>query len=250
MTLLLSIYIFIVGLMLGSFYNVVALRVPEGQSIVRPPSQCPSCHHRLRVRDLVPVFSYIWSRGRCRHCKSPISAQYPLVELATGLLFLWAFLRFDFTNATIAGFVLVSLGVIVTVTDLQFMRIPNKVLLAFLPVLLIITIIFPWQGVWSSLLGAATGFGITFIIAILTKGMGMGDVKLFALLGWIVGFPNVLLAFLIACALGSFVGGILIAAGKVTRKQPIPFAPWLAAGAWMAFVYGEQIIGGYLSLIS
>ncbi len=250
MTLLISIYVFLIGLILGSFYNVVALRVPEGQSIVRPPSRCPHCDTRLRSRDLIPVVSYVLSGGRCRHCQARISLQYPLAEVATGLLFLWIYARFGFTGESLIGFALVSLCVIVTITDFKFMRIPNKVLLAFLPLLLLLRIYFPLHALWVHLLGAALGLGITLAIAVLTRGMGMGDVKLFALFGWVLGFPQAIVAFILACALGSLVGGLLILTGKVQKKQHIPFAPWLAAGTLMAFGYGSQIISGYLSLIS
>ena len=136
MTLTISIYLFILGLVCGSFYNVVGLRVPLGQSLVRPPSSCPSCGHRLTARDLFPVLSYMVSRGRCRHCAASVPALYPAGELATGLLFLWAYLRFGPTIQGLIGVLLASLAVIVTVSDMRYMRIPNAVLLAFLPVLL------------------------------------------------------------------------------------------------------------------
>lgn len=240
---------FILGLILGFFYKMIALRIPTGHSEINPSLQCSSCQVRLGIYDIIPVLSYVASRGRCGHCGARKSAQYPFVELATGLMFVWTFHCFGFSASCIAGIVLVSLGVIVTVTDLNYMKIPNQVLLAFLPLLLVITIFFPWQGFLSSLLGAAVGLGITLLIAVLTDGMGMGDVKLFALLGWIVGLPQVILAFFIACVLGSLIGGGLIISGKIASKQRIPFAPWLAIGAWVAFAYGEQMMAGYLLLI-
>lgn len=130
------------------------------------------------------------------------------------------------------------------------MRIPNKVLLAFLPLLVLLRIAIPLHPLWNHLLGAVAGLGITLAIALLTRGMGMGDVKLFALFGWVLGFPQVIVAFILACALGSLAGGLLILTGRVKRKQHIPFAPWLAAGTVITFGYGTQIISGYLSLIS
>ncbi|WP_042195597.1 prepilin peptidase [Paenibacillus camerounensis] len=248
MTIVIAGYITLVGLILGSFYNVVALRVPAGESLVRPPSHCTSCGTRLTARDLLPVASYLLSWGRCRHCGAKVSPLYMLGEMATGLLFLWVYLQYGLSGQGITGFVLVSLAVIVTVADLKYMLIPNKVLLFFLPLLLVLVILFPEGPLWSQLLGGSAG-GLIILLLALLGGMGMGDVKLFALLGWVIGFPNVILAFLIACTLGSLAGGTLILLGKVKRRQPIPFGPWLAAGSLIAFSYGSQLISGYLALI-
>ncbi|MBW4081630.1 A24 family peptidase [Paenibacillus sp. S150] len=248
MTIVLAVYITLTGLILGSFYNVVALRVPVGESLLRPSSRCTSCGTQLTARDLVPVLSYLLSGGKCRHCGAKVSPLYMLGEAATGLLFLGVYMRFGLTGNGVIGWMLVSLSVIVTVADLRFMLIPNKVLLFFLPLLLWLVIVFPGGPLWSHLLGGVVGCVIVLLLALL-GGMGMGDVKLFALLGWVVGFPNVLLAFLIACALGTVAGGTLMLLGRVKRKQPIPFGPWLAAGSMIAFSYGSHLISGYLALI-
>ncbi|MGF7049501.1 leader peptidase (prepilin peptidase)/N-methyltransferase [Paenibacillus sp. DS2015] len=250
MTIFIGIYVTLLGLVLGSFYNVVGLRIPEGESIVRPPSQCPQCGTVLRHRDLIPIVSYLLSAARCRHCRARISLQYPLVEAATALLFLWVYIRFGLTGEGIMGFILVSLAVIITVTDCKFMLIPNKVLLFFLPLLFIMRLVCPLDTGWNHLLGAVVGGGVILLIMFLSRGgMGMGDVKLFILFGWVVGFPQVILAFIIACTLGSMVGGLLLLLGVIRRKQPIPFGPWLAIGTLVSYGYGQQIISGYLSLI-
>lgn len=248
MTIFIAIYITLLGLVLGSFYNVVALRLPAGESLISPPSHCPSCGTRLKGRDLVPVLSYLLARGKCRHCGSRVSPLYLLGEMATGLLFLGMYLRFGLSGQGITGLVLVSLAVIVSMADFKYMLIPNKVLLAFTPLLLATVLLFPQGTLWEHALGGALGGTVVLVLA-LTGGMGMGDVKLFALLGWTVGFPNVILAFLLACLLGTIAGGGLILSGKVKRKQPIPFGPWLAAGSLIAFSYGSQLISGYFSLI-
>ncbi|WP_151733787.1 prepilin peptidase [Paenibacillus tengchongensis] len=248
MTIIIAIYITLLGLVLGSFYNVVALRVPAGESLNSPPSHCTGCGTRLKARDLVPVFSWLASRGKCRHCGAKVSVLYPLGELATGLLFLWSYLEFGLTIRGITAIALSSLAVIVTVADMKYMLIPNKVLLFFTPLLLVLTLLNaegPW---WLYLLGAVIGGGIILPFAWF-GGMGMGDLKLFALLGLVIGFPGVLLAFFTACLLGTLVGGTLQLTGVVKRGQRVPFGPWLAAGALLAYGYGSQIIGGYLSLI-
>lgn len=248
MTIFISIYITLLGMILGSFYNVVALRVPVGESLLHPPSHCPNCNTRLKARDLLPVISYLLSAGKCRYCGTKVSPLYPLGEAATGLLFLWVYLQFGLTVNGIVGLLLVSLAVIVTVADLKYMLIPNKVLLFFLPLLLILVLFFPEGPLWHHLLGGAIGGAVILPFALL-GGMGVGDVKLFALLGLVIGFPNVILAFLLACLLGSVVGGILILLGIVQRKQPVPFGPWLALGTLIAYGYGSHLIGLYLSFI-
>lgn len=248
MTTIIGIYITFIGMVLGSFYNVVGLRVPLRQSIIRPPSQCGTCHKQLSGRDLIPILSYLLAQGKCRHCGTKVSALYPIGEAVTGLIFLWLYLRFGLTMQSIIGFVLVSMLVIVTVSDLKYMRIPNSVLLFFLPILGVLTLLFPSGSIWQHLLGAVLGGGIILVLAWL-GGMGMGDVKLFALCGFVVGFPGVILAFLTACLLGTIAGGSLMLLGVIKRQQPVPFGPWLAVGTLITYGYGSQIIGGYLSLI-
>jgi len=248
MTILIASYITLLGFILGSFYNVVGLRVPVKESLLHPPSHCPNCNTRLKARDLFPVFSYLLSGGKCRYCGTQVSVLYPLGEAATGLLFLWVYLQFGLTGKALLGFCLVSLSIIVTVADLKYMLIPNKVLLCFLPLLFALVMLFTDEPLWHHWLGALMGGGMILPFALL-GGMGLGDVKLFALLGWVIGFPNVILAFLLACLLGSVVGGLLILFGVVKRKQPIPFGPWLAVGTLMAYSCGSSIISTYLSLI-
>ncbi|RIX54045.1 prepilin peptidase [Paenibacillus nanensis] len=249
MNALISIYLFILGLVLGSFFNVVGLRVPLKQSIVHPPSTCPHCANRLQAKQLIPVVSWLLSRGKCSFCKSSISPVYPLGELATGFLFVWIYLTFGNTRETVVGLVLVSLCVIVTVSDLKYMLIPNRILLAFAPVFLLLRVLFPAGSVWQHVWGALLGGGVLMLIVFVSRGgMGLGDVKLFALLGWIIGFPNVIVAFLLAFLAGTLIGGALLLTGVIQKKQPVPFGPYLAFGALLAFTYGADWIPLYLSL--
>lgn len=249
MNLFISIYIFILGLIFGSFFNVVGLRVPVKQSIVNPPSQCPHCGNRLKARDLIPVLSWLMAKGKCRSCSAPISYVYPLGELATGFLFLWMYLTFGITWETLIGLLLISMSVIITVSDLKYMLIPNRILLAFVPLFIILRFIYPLGSIWSHAAGALLGGGVLLLVVIITRGgMGMGDVKLFLLLGWVIGFPNLIPAFILACLAGTIIGGLLLLLRIVQRKQPIPFGPFLAFGALAAFAYGEGWISFYLSI--
>lgn len=173
--------------------------------------------------------------------------QVRIANLATALLALWVFMQFGFTGESLIGVALICLGVIVTITDCTFRIIPNKILLVFLPVMLILRIGFPLHALWNHLLGAVLGLGITLAIARLMRGMGMGDVKLFGLMGWVLGLPQMLVAFVIACFLGGLAGTLALWAKKERR---IPFAPWLTAGTLVSFGYGSEIADWYLALIS
>ncbi|MBB3108728.1 leader peptidase (prepilin peptidase)/N-methyltransferase [Paenibacillus phyllosphaerae] len=251
MTIAIAIYLFILGLACGSFYNVVGLRVPAKQSVVHPPSHCTSCGTQLRRRDLVPVLSYVLSKGKCRHCGAGVSFVYPLGELLTGLLFAGMYLRFGFTLDMLMGLLLVSLSVIITVSDLKYQLIPNTILLAFLPFLAVLRVYHHDLPLWEYLLGALVGGGVIVLVILLSRGgMGLGDAKLLAVLGLVVGYKLILIALFLACLVGTLIGGPLLALRIVKRKQPIPFGPFLALGTLLAYCYGDQLLNSYLSLIS
>jgi leader peptidase (prepilin peptidase)/N-methyltransferase len=250
MTIFIGCCVFGLGLLFGSFFNVVGMRVPANESIVFPGSYCPSCKSSLKGRDLIPLLSFMISRAQCRYCKQSVSWLYPLGEVATGILFLWVYLRFGLTLAGLNGLILVSLTIIISIADLKYMLIPNKILLFFLPVMLLLRWWFPLHTLRSHLLGALVGGGIILLIIIVSRGgMGMGDAKLFFLCGWVVGFPYILLALFIACLLGTLVGGILLLLRIVKRKQPIPFGPFLALGALITYGYGSDIVQIYLTIL-
>ncbi|MDW2875787.1 MULTISPECIES: prepilin peptidase [Bacillaceae] len=235
------------GLLLGSFYNVVGLRVPLKQSIVKPRSHCPYCQHTLRPYELIPVVSYLLQGGKCRRCKAPVSFLYPAVELATGLLFVLAPLLMGWTLELIIAWTLISLMVIVFVSDIKYMIIPDKVLLVFAVIFLLERIFLPLSPWWDSLLGAAAGFFLLLFIAVISKGgMGGGDIKLFAVIGLALGTKLVLLTFFFATIFGAVfaLAGMLI--GKVEKGKPIPFGPYIALGSLTAYFFGQRILDWYL----
>jgi len=249
--LYLLISIFILGLILGSFYNVVGLRVPEKQSIVAPRSACPHCHHQLTSFELIPVFSYMFLGGKCRQCKARISPIYPLMELATGLLFVLAPLILGWTNELFVAWTLISLFIIIFVSDITYMIIPDKVLLFFTGIFLLERIVIPLQPWWDSLAGAAAGFLLLLFIAVISKGgMGGGDIKLFALIGFVMGIKLVFISFFISALYGAIFGIIGLMTGKVKRKNPIPFGPFIAAGTLTAYFYGDMILLKYLQFLA
>ena len=244
MIILITLY----GLLFGSFFNVVGLRFPAGQSIVRPRSACPKCDHTLTARELIPVLSYMMQRGKCRVCRTGISPLYPLTELATALLFLYAYLSFGLTAEFFIGILFISLLLIITVSDLAYMIIPDKILLFFAALFIIGRVFWPLSPWWDSLLGAAVGFFLLLLIAILSKGgMGGGDIKLFAVIGFVIGMKAVLLTFFLSCAFGAFIGLFLLFFGIVKRGKPMPFGPFIAVAAISVYFYSDRIIVWYFS---
>jgi leader peptidase (prepilin peptidase) / N-methyltransferase len=242
--------ILFLGLLLGSFYNVVGLRVPEGKSIVAPRSSCPKCGHQLTALELIPVLSYLFQRGKCRQCKIGISPVYPFFEFLTGLLFAAAFLMTGWNFELVIALTLISLFIIITVSDLAYMIIPDKVLLVFAGFFALERIYLPLMPWWDSLIGAAAGFILLLLIAFASKGgMGCGDIKLFALIGFAVGFKLMLLAFFFSTFFGAFFGIIGLLFGLVKKKEPIPFGPFIAIGTLTAYFFGENIVDWYLNLL-
>nr|WP_216367423.1 A24 family peptidase [Anoxybacillus sp. EFIL] len=242
---------FLLGLLLGSFYNVVGLRVPKGESIVAPRSHCPHCKRTLTALELIPVVSYLLQKGKCRACSARISFVYPLIELSTAILFTLAPLFVGWSAEVAVSWTLISLFVIIFVSDVHYMVIPNRVLLFFTPLLLVerlwIAPLTPW---WDSLLGSVVGFMILFVIAVVSKGgMGGGDIKLFALIGLALGAKLTVLAFFLSTLVGTIFGLIGMALGRVKRGEPMPFGPAIVVGTLIAYFFGETIIHVYVKVM-
>lgn len=243
--------LFLYGLVLGSFFNVVGLRVPVKQSIVRPRSACPNCGHQLTALELIPVVSYLIQGGKCRVCKTRISPIYPVFELLTGLLFAAAPLFTGWSGELVVALTLISLLMIITVSDIAYMLIPDKVLLVFAGLFLLERILWPLSPWWDSLLGAILGFTLLLLISLVSKGgMGGGDIKLFALLGLVLGVKGMLLSFFLAVLFGAVLGILAILLRLVKRRQPIPFGPFIAAGTLVSYFWGSEIIQIYLEFLN
>lgn len=249
MEILLLIFL-ILGLIFGSFFNVVGLRVPKKQAFTNDRSFCPQCKHTLSWYELIPVLSYILQRGKCRNCKTKISVIYPIMELATGILFALSYVHFGFTVELITSLLLMSMLVIIFVSDITYMLIPNKVLLFFLPLFIIIRVLEPLDPWWSPVAGSIIGFALIAIIILVSRGgMGAGDMKLFAVLGIVLGMKNVLLAFFLSCIIGSIFGIILLALKIINRKQPVPFGPYIVVATIITYFYGESLMNWYFNIL-
>jgi len=243
---------FLGGLLTGSFLTVVAHRVPRGVSIVGPRSRCPDCGTQIAAYDNVPVLSWIALRGRSRCCGEHISVRYPLTELALGLLFAGVALDLRDDPAEMAlGLMLVSTLVAVTLTDIERRVIPNSILLAAtIAAVAIVAIGDPSSFPERAIAAVASGGGFLLVALAYPRGMGLGDVKLAAVMGLYLG-RNVAPAILVALIAGSAVGLFLIARqGTAARKRAIPFGPFLALGGVVGLLAGDQLVDLYLSTFS
>lgn len=249
MSLFFSSIIFLFGLAVGSFLNCIIYRLKTGESFFKGRSYCPFCQHQLSWPDLIPVFSFLFLKGKCHYCQKKISLQYPLVELATGFLFVLCFLF----HVPWFIFIIACFLIIIFVYDLKHYIIPDKIIYPAIGITLIATL----QGVpfgssnffaWQSALGAA---GFFLAIVLLSRGhwMGVGDIKLGFLMGLILGFPNILVALFLAFLTGAIIGIGLIILGKKSLKSEVPFGPFLVIGTLVAMFWGPAIINWYLNFL-
>ncbi|MCH1626570.1 prepilin peptidase [Ferdinandcohnia quinoae] len=250
MSILFYIIIFLYGLVLGSFFNVVGLRIPNGESIIRPRSACPKCKHALTAKELIPVFSFLFQKGSCQACKAKISPLYPSIEMITAILFTISPLLVGWSKELIITWTLISLLMIVFVSDVTYMIIPDKVLLFFGSLLLLERFFIPLTPWWDMVVGSAVGFILLYLIAIVSKGgMGGGDIKLYAVIGLALGWKLVLLSFFFATIVGTIIGVIGMVIGKVKKGKPMPFGPAIVVGTLIAYFLGNDLLDWYLQFV-
>jgi leader peptidase (prepilin peptidase)/N-methyltransferase len=241
------------GLLVGSFLNVVIVRLPRGRSLVAPRSACPACGAAIAWHDNIPVLSFVLLRGRCRACDAPISWRYPAVELATAALFALAYARFGPGLDLAVALPLVSALIVITGIDLSHQIIPDVITLPGIAAGLAVALATGRVSWIDSGLGILVGGGVFWAILraslLLTgrEGMGGGDVKLGAMLGAFLGWKVVLLSIFLAVVLGGALAVALLSLRVAGRKDPIPFGPFLAAGGVTGLLWGEHVITWYLS---
>ena len=249
-TWLVLLTITVIGLCIGSFLNVCAYRLPLGESVVHPRSRCTSCGRMLTWFDNLPVLSWVVLGGRCRTCKSPVSWMYPAVEIVTALVFVVTYLTYGLTPLSLVRVTFGCALIVLFVTDLQHKILPNVITLPGIVVGFACSLLLP-PGWVSSLIGLIVGGG--FLLAIAEayyrvrgqEGLGMGDVKLLAMIGAFLGWKLVLLTLVFASFTGSLVGGVMIASGRGGMKYALPFGTFLAVGAVLAATWGDPIVDWY-----
>ena len=236
------------GLVLGSFLNVVAARVPLRRSVVKPGSACMSCGTELAWRDNVPLVSWVLLRGRCRHCGTRLPWRYPAVELATAVLFAACFLAFGLTAYAFLAAGVCAVLFAISAIDVEHRIVPNRIVVPATGIVLVANTLIDPSVEW--LLGGLAGFAFLFIAAVIyPAGMGMGDVKLAAFLGVMLG-RDVAVALMVGMLLAIVPSVVLLARhGSRARKMGIPFAPFLAGGGIVALFAGGQLLDAYLSLL-
>ena len=232
--------LFLLGTILGSFYNVVGYRLPKGESIISPPSHCTKCGHRLEPLELIPILSYIIQGGKCRCCKEKISLFYPIFEAFCGLLFVLSYLSFGLSFELIIALTFISMLIIVMVSDYHYMIISDGVLIVFCIMLLIEKFfIYGINDVFTSLINGVISFIIMFLIKKLgdflfkQESMGGGDIKLLGIFGIVLGVPNALVSIVLASFIGLPISLIMV---NFNKSHVVPFGPFLSVGAMIVLL--------------
>lgn len=239
--------IFMLGMLIGSFLGVVIDRLPAGRNIAVGRSECDNCHTQLRPLDLIPIVSFALSQGQCRHCRTRLSLRYPLIEVLTGFAFLMVYNHNGSVFEVIFGFSLASVLIVVAMIDFDTMYIYDRfhIILLLLGIVLIAN---DPSSIKMRLLGTVIVSIPYLILAIITQGIGGGDVKLIAAAGLVLGAPNTVVAFIISTLLGGIVAVYIVLFNKKKAKDAMPFGPYLCIGIFTAFLFGNQIINYYINL--
>jgi len=244
--IMISVYLFVIGLFMGSFYNVVAMRTCKNESIVFPGSHCVNCNHKLAWYELIPVFSYVFLRGKCKHCHKPISIQYPIVELVTGVMFAFSVIIFGLSSNAIISIILSSILIITFITDLRYMIILDEVLVIGAIALCITYIVGEgFQAFLPHLLGAILMFVVMFLVRIIgnkafkTESLGWGDIKLSALAGLVLG-PILGVVYI-------FLGSVLALPYALylsirNKNNILPFGPFLCLSLIILFANQQLVL--------
>jgi leader peptidase (prepilin peptidase) / N-methyltransferase len=250
--LLLYVYVFILGLCIGSFLNVCIYRLPEGTFLKAPRSECPSCGKMIRFYDNIPVLSYLMLKGRCRYCRTAISIRYPLVELITGMCAVSIYMNFGLTLEGLIYFVFIAVLIVVIYIDIDHRIIPNVITLPGIPICFLASFALTSMTMKASVLGIISGGGslltVAWVYRLITKreGMGGGDIKLLAMIGALIGWKGVIFTIYTASVAGTLVGLPMILLKNKNFRLKIPFGPFLSMGAILYIFFGEVVINWYL----
>lgn len=247
---MLILLFFLAGMVIGSFLNVCIYRLPRKESVVYPPSRCPRCGTRLAARDLVPLFSYLWLKGRCRSCGAAIHWRYPLVELLTGAAFVALSGFFGINVLLLKYLFLACLLLVISFIDLEHYLIPDRLILVMLAGGVLVNLFTRDLAIPSILGGMLVPAAALAVLAVVSRGgMGGGDIKLAGAAGVFLGWPGNAVALFLACLLAGLAGGLLLVLKRKKRKDPVPFAPFFTAGVFLQIFWGEPLIKWYFGHI-
>lgn len=238
----------ILALLIGSFLNVVAFRIPMGESLLKPASYCPSCNHNLSFFDKLPIISYLKLRGKCRYCHTKISLIYPVGELLTLITFILIPVFIGFSAELVIAYLFSLIMITVTISDIRYKIIPDKIVYPGILLIFILRLLIHPIPFWNYILGAVIFGGFLLLVAIISRGgMGGGDIKLFFLIGLALGWQDALLALFLASLSGTIFGAILLLTGKIKKRELIPFGPFIFIGTMIAYFLGKDIWHWYIS---
>jgi Type II secretory pathway, prepilin signal peptidase PulO and related peptidases len=244
---ILYLYIFVIGIVIGSFLNVVIYRVPLEISVAKGRSFCPHCHAQIKGYHNIPVFSYFWLRGKCADCGQPIAIRYPLVELFAGLMAVLIFAVYGFSFQWLVVFTAGAILICITMIDFDTMTIPNGLILALMAPALLSFFVFPQVGILSRVIGIfVVSLPMLILVLFIPDAFGGGDIKLMAVAGFMLGWGNTLLATFIGLLLGGAVAVRLLV--KKTTEKHMAFGPYLCIGIMTALLFGDIIIQWYFNL--
>ncbi|WMJ80847.1 prepilin peptidase [Clostridium sp. MB40-C1] len=241
------IFIFILGIVIGSFLNVCIYRIPREESIAYPPSHCTSCNNRLKFYYLIPVISYIFLKGKCSYCGEKISIRYPILEAFTGFIFVILYSFYGFTLEFVKFSLLSCFLIVISIIDIDTTDIYFKTTISGIVAGIVFILINCIRGYYVStyIIGGLIGGGFIAFIILITKGMGWGDAEICLLCGLYLGWQKTILMIFLAVVLGAIIGVLLIITKKKSRKDYIPFGPYIAIGAFISMIYGQKIIMWY-----
>lgn len=243
-----AIVVFILGAVVGSFLNVCIHRLPREESIVSPSSRCPHCRHAIAWYDNIPLFSYIFLRGRCRSCQESIGGRYFLIEALTAVMALITYFKFGVSLAFLAAFLFVATLIVIAFIDIEHQIIPHEIILPGIPIFLLAAIFIMDIALVDAFLGIMIGIGTLYLVAVYyeqltgTEGMGGGDVNLMGMLGAFLGWKSLLFILMTGAFTGAAVGIVIMLKKGKTMKYAVPFGPFLSLGAVLYLFLGKEII--------
>jgi leader peptidase (prepilin peptidase)/N-methyltransferase len=248
-------WIALIGLVVGSYLNVLIHRIPRGKSTVLPRSSCPWCQGPIRARDNLPVVSFLLLRGRCRNCGAPIAWRYPIIEALTALLFVASFLEFGIGPRFVQAVLFSCLMVLLAAIDIEHFLLPDRLTLPGIAVGLGLQLWSPMPGLFEAVVGTLIGAGILILVINYwywwrgEEGMGIGDVNMLAMIGAFLGWQGVLATLVLATVSGALVGSTMLVAGRLGLRSRLPFGFFLALGGLLTLFFGDSLIAYYSGLL-